>query len=272
MKTAHHNISMNRFALTIIMTMLVVAGFGQNIPAKPNPPRLVNDLAGILTQYQVDHLEERLVAYDDSTSVQIAVVTIPSLGGANAADFAIELGRQWGVGNKKTNNGVVVLMSKEDRKIFIAPGYGLEAALPDITCKAIIDREILPAFREGNFYKGFEKGTDAIIEATRGRYTAPEGYGKRGGGSDGSFVFVIIVVLVLILLFIGRKGGGGDGGDAMSRRGHRHLDRTPPFIFFPPIGGGGRGGWGGGGGGFGGGGFGGFGGGSFGGGGAGGSW
>jgi uncharacterized protein len=260
-----------QWAMVSAAFFMLYTAVAQNIPPKPNPPRLVNDFAGILTPYQVSHLEERLVAYDDSTSVQIAVVIIKSLEGAGVDDYAIKLGREWGVGNKKTNNGVVVLMSMGEgdgqRKVFIAPGYGLESSLSDYTCKTIIDAEMIPEFKHGNLYRGLERGTDAIIAATRGQYTAPPGYGNRGDGEGGGFIVFLVILFIIIILIAGRRGGGG--GDAMTRRGHRHVDRVPPFIFFPPIGGGGSGGggWSGGGGG-----FGGFGGGGFGGGGAGGSW
>jgi uncharacterized protein len=251
---------------------LTLQGIGQDIPPRPSPPKLVNDFAGVLTPYQVSHLEEILVGYDDSTSVQVAVVIVNSLGGADVADYALELGRKWGVGNKKTNNGVVLLVSvgggEGQRKVFISPGYGLEANLSDYLAKTIVDVEMIPEFRQGNIYRGIEKGVSAIIKATQGAYTAPAGYRNRGGEEGGGFVFVLILILVLLFLFAGSRGGGGgnDGGDAMTRRGHRHINRPPPFILFPG-GGGGGGGWSGGGGG-----FGGFGGGGFGGGGAGGSW
>jgi uncharacterized protein len=254
-----------------ILAFFNVAG-AQDIPERPNPPVLVNDYSKVLSENQRRHLEEKLVAYDDSTSVQIAVVIIPTLNGANVDDYAIELGRKWGVGNKKTNNGVVLLMTTGQgpgkNKIFIAPGYGLEASLSDYTCKTIIDAIIIPEFKRDNLYRGIENGVDAIISATRGQFTAPPGYGNRGKGDGGGFIVVLIILFIIFIFIAGRKGGGG-GGDAMTRRGHRHMDNIPPFIFFPPIGGGGRGGGGFGGGG---GGFGGFGGGGFGGGGAGGSW
>ena len=259
--------------IRIGFVLLLISGIssqllGQNIPKRPDPPRLVNDAVGILTPEQKQHLEEKLVAYDDSTSIQIAVVILPDLQDREPIDFAVKLGREWGVGNKKTNNGVVVLLSMTEgnRKVYIAPGYGLEGALPDITCSKIIRAEMIPNFKEGSYFRGIEKGVDAIIVASRGEYVAPEGYGDKGN-SPGGTIFFIVLVLILVFLFAGRGGGGG--GDAMSRRGHRSMGRTPPFIFFP---GGGLGGGGGGFGGGGGGGFGGFGGGSFGGGGAGGSW
>lgn len=255
----------------LVFSGLLGMVIAQDIPAKPNPPRLVNDFAGVLTPEQKAHLEQKLVEYDNSTSVQVAVVTMKTLDGAGADEFAIELGRKWGVGNKSTNNGVVLLVSMEPgkRKVFIAPGYGLEETLSDYTCKTIVDAEIIPQFKQDNYYRGIENGVDAIIEASKGAYTAPEGYGKRGQGSKGGSIIFLIVILIVFFIFVGGRGGGG-GGDAMTRRGNRHLDRLPPFFFFPPIGGGGGGsggGWSGGGGG-----FGGFGGGGFGGGGAGGSW
>lgn len=256
--------------LLIIFSALCGLLFAQDIPPAPRPAKLVNDFAGLLTPVQVRHLEEKLVAYDNTTSVQVVVVTMKTLGGAGADDFAIALGKEWGVGNKSTNNGVVMLVSMEpnNRKVFIAPGYGLESSLSDYTCKTIVDAEIITQFKQDNYYRGIENGVDAIIEASKGQYVAPEGYADRGKGSGGgNGVFFLIILLILVFIIIGGRGGGG--GDAMTRRGHRHIDRVPPFIFFPPIGGGGGsgGGWSGGGGG-----FGGFGGGGFGGGGAGGSW
>ncbi|CAN5807933.1 hypothetical protein BH10BAC3_BH10BAC3_40490 [soil metagenome] len=247
--------------------------FGQRTPPRPSPPKLVNDLVGLLTPDQQSHLEQKLVAYDDSTSVQIVVVIVNTLDDYDPVDYAVKLGRDWGVGNKKTNNGVVFLMSMEPgkRKVFIAPGYGLEGAIPDITAKQIVETEIIPQFKQDNYFRGIDNGIDAIIHASRGEYKAPEGYKDRGGnGKGGGGGFIFIIILVVIFLIIGRGGGGrGRGGGMMSRRGFGAL----PFLLFPG-GGGGGGGWSGGGGGGsgGGGGFGGFGGGSFGGGGSGGSW
>ncbi|HMO60841.1 MAG TPA: TPM domain-containing protein [Ferruginibacter sp.] len=220
-------------------------------------PALVNDFAAVLTPQQKQALENRLVEFDDSTSTQIAVVIVPSLDGYDISDYGVQLGRAWGVGGSKFNNGVVLLISTGDRKVNISTGYGVEGALPDITCKHIIDELIVPSFRGNDYYGGIDRGVDAIIKATRGEYTAPPGYRKKGRESSGKIVLLIFLVILLLSLF----GGGGGGGSFMSRRGYRGF--TGPFIF--PTGGGGRSsGWGGGGGGFGGG--------SFGGGGASGSW
>lgn len=248
--------------------------FAQNIPARPNPPRLVNDFANVLTPDQKAALESKLVAYDDSTSNQLVVVTVKSIGDYDVQDVALKILRDWGVGNKKTNNGIVLLASMEDHKLRIEVGYGLEGAVPDAIAKRIIENEIAPNFRAGNYYRGFDEATDAIFKAAAGEYKAPEGYDQRGerqGHGRGSSIISIIVIIIVIIVIFSSRGGGGGGG-MMSRRGYRGWG---PPIWFPTGGGGWSGGGGGGGGwsgGGGGGGFGGFGGGSGGGGGASGSW
>lgn len=248
------------FSLPVLAQTRQAVSMDAVIRNRPVPPRLVNDYAGILTVEQRETLEQKLKKFDDSTSNQICVVIVPSLDGQDIADAALNLGRTWGVGNKKTNNGVVLLIAPGDRKLNISPGYGLEKALPDLVCSQIIDANIKPYFRGNDFYAGIDNGTDAILQATRGEYKAPEGYRNRGEDIDrGNIIFFILLVLFLLFVFSRMGGGGGGGGTFMSRRGYR------PIIF--PTGG-----WGGGGSSSGGGGFGGFGGGSFGGGGSSGSW
>ncbi|HEX8459847.1 MAG TPA: TPM domain-containing protein [Segetibacter sp.] len=264
---------MKRFLFTIILLLPVFFGIAQNIPARPNPPRLVNDYTNTLTADQRATLERKLVDYDDSTSTQVVVVIIPTTEDYDPVDYATKLGRAWGVGNKKTNNGVVLLVAKNDRKVFIAPGYGLEGALPDITCKTIIDNEITPNFRNEDFYRGLDLGTNAIIKAATGEYKAPEGYRKsKGKGGGGGSILGIIIIIAIVLMLMGGRGGGSRGGGMMSRRGYG--DFATGAILGSLLGGGRGSGGGGFGGGSdsGGGGFGGFGGGSFGGGGSGGSW
>ena len=257
------------FSILLFISAVAVGQIENALPKQPNPPRLVVDNTGTLTPDQQETLERKLVAYDDSTSNQIAVIIIPTTGDYDISDYAFALGRKWGVGNKEFSNGIVFLVAKTDRKVFIAPGYGLEGAIPDITAQQIIDNEVVPNFKGNDFYRGIDYGVDALIKAAQGEYKAPAGYGKRkgkGGKIPGFAVFIIIIVIILIF---SRMGGGG--GSFMSRRGHRGFG-GPPIWWFPTGGGGsGGGGWSGGGS-SGGGGFGGFGGGSFGGGGAGGSW
>jgi uncharacterized protein len=265
---------MKSVLITLLLVGVAFMGISQKVPPRPNPPRLVNDFTNTLTPDQIATLEQKLVAYDDSTSNQIAIVIIASTEDYAPVDYATKLGREWGVGNKKTNNGVIILIAKNERSIFIAPGYGLEGAIPDITAKSIIDNEIRPNFRENDFYKGLDLGTTAIMKAAAGEYKPPAGYRTKKGKSGGGSLLGIIIILFIIMMLAGRGGGrGGRGGGMMSRRGY--SDMAAGALLGSLLGGGGRGGSGFGGGGFGGssgGGFGGFGGGSFGGGGAGGSW
>ncbi len=261
--------------ILVAMALLVsVAGFAQQIPARPNPPRLVNDYANVLSSEERMQLERTLVAYDDSTSNQVAVVLVNTLDGYPIEEYALKILREWGVGNKKTNNGVVIVAAIQDRKVRIEVGYGLEGAIPDITANQIIQNDIRPAFRSGDYYEGLNNAAASIIKAAAGEYKAPAGYRGKGGEGSGIIGFVILIVIVIIIAAIG-GGRGGGGGGFMSRRGYRG-GWLGPFILGNMIGrGSSGGGWGGGSGGGwsgGGGGFGGFGGGSGGGGGASGSW
>ena len=230
---------------------------------KEKPTRLVNDYTATLTSDQQQALENKLVAFDDSTSTQIAVVIVPTLNGDDISDYNVKLGRAWGVGGKEFSNGIVLLIAKGDRKLNIATGYGVEGALPDITTKHIIDDVIVPNFKGNDYYRGIEEGTDAIILAVKGEYKAPEGYNSRKGKSG---IGRIIFIIIMIIIFLAISSGKGGGGSFMSRRGFA------AWTIGNMLGGGGRGGGWSGGGGSSGGGFGGFGGGSFGGGGASGSW
>lgn len=257
-----------KYFLSLLVFFNSFFAYGQNIPARPSPPRLVNDFANLLMPDQVSALEQKLDTYNDSTSTQIAVVTVETTGDYDIFDYALKIGRDWGVGGKQFNNGVVLLVAKNDHKVYIATGYGMEGPLPDATAKEIIDNDITPAFRAGNFYEGLDKATDDIIAAAAGEYKAPPAKQKSGGNALG------IIIIVLIILFIISRINRGGGGTTMNRRGSDSW--VGPFLGGWLLGGGfGGGGGGGGGGGFGGGGgggFGGFGGGGFGGGGAGGSW
>jgi uncharacterized protein len=267
--------TMRKLTLFIALIFSLTA-FGQSInnvvPKRPVPPHLVNDFAGVLTPEQEHSLEEKLLDYADSTTTQIAMVTMNTLDDYPIEDVALEILRQWGVGMKGKNNGIVILAAITDRDVWISTGYGMEGSVPDITAKSIIDNDILPAFREGNYYRGFDMATSSIFKAAAGEYQAPEGYTSRnkGGSSGGISIGKIILAFIILMFLLNRMGGGGKGGGYMSRRGYGRRGGGG-FIFLPGGFGGGSGG-GFGGGGFGGGGFGGFGGGGGGGGGAGGSW
>lgn len=260
---------MKKFLSILLLMLLAAAAFSQDkfdpealLKQKPATPQLVNDFTGTLTVEQKQALESKLVAFDDSTSTQIAVIIIPSLNGNDVSDFNLKLGRAWGVGGKEFNNGIVLLIAKDDHKLNIATGYGVEGALPDVTAKQIIDDIIVPKFKGDDYYRGIDEGTDAIMQAVKGEYKAPANYHKKGT-TFGRMLGYLIMIIIFLAIFSGK---GGSGGSFMSRRGFA------AWTIGSMLGGGGSGGgWGGGGGGSSGG-FGGFGGGSFGGGGASGSW
>jgi uncharacterized protein len=250
----------------LVVSICAAAQVEKVIPKRPDPPRLVNDFTNTLTSEQRDALESKLVKYDDSTSNQIAVVIINTTQDYPIEDVALGILRNWGVGNEQKNNGIVLLVAKEDHNIRIEVGYGLEGAVPDITANQIIQSDIVPNFKQGNFYQGLDIATGDIIKAAAGEYKAPPGYANRGKKGINPGIIVLILVIIWILIRISSRGGGGGG--MMSRRGFSGWWAPVwPGGGWIGGGGGGGGGWSGGGGG-----FGGFGGGGGGGGGASGSW
>jgi uncharacterized protein len=242
----------------------------QDFPDAPVPPRLVNDFTKTLSASELTQLESKLVAYNDSTSSQVTVVMIRSIGPYDISDYAFQLGDKWGIGRKDRNNGILILAAMEDRKVFIATGYGMEGVVPDILAKRIVDQLIIPNFRSGNYYEGLDKATDMIFRLASGEYKADKAVSSGEHGGAVIFLLIFIVLFVILPLLKNRKDNdnhmGGKGGN---------VDLFTTILLANLLKGGNRGKFGdfsSGRGGFGGGGFGGFGGGSFGGGGAGGSW
>lgn len=259
---------MRRFRLLVLLFVALAPSAFSGIPPAPDPPRLVNDFTETLTKQEQASLEEKLLLYHDTTSTQITVVIVSTTDGQDPAQYAFELGEAWGVGQRKYNNGVVLLIAKDDRTVEIATGYGVEGALPDAICKRIIENEIVPRFREADYFGGISSGVQAITEAIGGEYVEKTSRRRRGDSTSPLAVVMIFLVMGLVLAL-----------KVASVRRYALLNNIPFWVAWSIInaatGRGGRGGSGGGfgGGGFGGGGsFGGFGGGSFGGGGAGGRW
>ncbi len=228
--------------LTLFLLLIGFVGSAQiedALPKKPVPASLVYDETGTLTGMQQESLKQKLEDFDKRTTNQIAVVIVSSTKGFEPGDFATELGRKWNLGYKENLNGVVLLVAKDTRKIFIAVGSGLQGVIPDITAKHIIDEQIRPNFKAQDFYAGLDAGTNALMQAAEGKYKAPSGYRDRGSGGSGSIIPFIIMIIIFIIIFSNRRGGGGG---MMSRRGYRSWNNSPGFfpIF---IGGGGGGGF-----------------------------
>lgn len=247
-----------------LIALLLLPAFLQAQPEViPPSGAWVTDQGDFLTPPEEQALSAKLRSYADTTSTQIVVVTLSTLDGYEASEYATELGRSWGVGQQGQDNGVVILLSREEREVFIATGYGIEGAIPDAIAARIYRNLIVPAFREGQFYSGLDLAVDALVAAAKGEFTAEDV--PDGEGDGGILLLVIFLVLLFVLINAAKHGGGGGGG----KRYRSSRSGIPPVIIWG--GGGGFGGGGGGFGGFGGGGFSG-GGGSFGGGGAGGGW
>lgn len=261
---------MKNFILLLFLFGFQTA-FAQKLEQKPQPARAVNDFGNFLETFQEEALEQKIRAYNDSTSTAIVIITVPDLQGYDIAELALAYSRGWGIGQSEKDNGVLILVSKKERKARIETGYGMEGVLPDILAKQIIDQRMIPFFRENDFYQGFDNTVDAIIAAAAGEYKADPKSAKKDGISFGTIIILGVLFFIIVGFFRG-GGGKGGGGSYMSRKGSRDFGALPWFLLGSMLGGGGRGGGGGGFGGGGGGGFGGFGGGGFGGGGASGGW
>ena len=253
-------------SLLIILSVLFIfqRTFAQEgLPERPKPAKLYNNLSlefpNLISQSEAQELEKELALFADSTSNQIAVLIVDDLNGYEPWEFASRVIDKWGIGQEKEDNGVLILIkptgSKNERKVFIATGRGLEGAIPDLTCKEIVEKELIPRFKEEAYAQGVHAAVNVLKSLAVGEYNS-EAYSNKNSGSDLPGALVTLFIIFVVVLFIFRNRGGGSG-----------FTMGGGGIFF---GGGGFGGHRGSSGGFGG--FGGFGGGSSGGGGAGGSW
>ncbi|HEX8625465.1 MAG TPA: TPM domain-containing protein [Allosphingosinicella sp.] len=264
---------MIRSLLPLLLLLVAAPAAAQDFPKLTG--RVV-DAANIIPPADEAALTQKLEAVETASSRQLVVATVPSLQGYDIADFGYQLGRTWGIGQKGANNGMILLVAPNERKVRIDVGYGLEPIMTDALSHQIITQQILPAFKRGDYPGGINAGTDAIIEQLRAppeqaeqkAIAAQQAQRESGGDDDGGSIFPLIFWGVVFLFFILPMLRGG-------RRGRRHRRRGGVWVWGPGLGGGGWGGgssgggfggFGGGGGGFGGGG------GSFGGGGASGGW
>jgi uncharacterized protein len=247
---------------------------GYQIPETPKFQTSVYDYVNLLSASQKTSLESKLVRYSDTTSTQIVIAVISSTEGENINYLAANWGEKWGIGDAAKDNGILILLAKDDKKIAIQNGKGVEYLMTDFQTKRIIERVIIPEFRKGDFYSGLEKGADYIFRTLQGEFKGTRKQNDKGF-DPGVIVFFIIIIIFFILIFRGNKNNRGGGRNYRKRTLAADILETI-ILSNAGRGGGSFGGFGGssrGGGSFGGGGFGGgFGGGSFGGGGASGGW
>ncbi len=275
---------MNKIVKIIIFVFLLNPTFllAQNLPERPNPPMAVNDFVGLLSQSDKVRLENKLRSFTKETSTAIVVVIVQDLQGMDKADYTTTLAHKWQIGQKGKDNGIMIMVKPTggpgQRKTFIAVGYGLEHLIPDAIANRIVENEMIPNFKQGNYSKGIESAINVIMDITYGEYTADD-YQKKTS-SKGSVLSLLGIILLMFFLFSFKAGSSAYSYSRINNIGfwaafllmmnssNSHRGYYNNFS-------GGSGGFGGFGGGsdFGsGGGFGGFGGGGFGGGGAGGSW
>lgn len=253
--------------LILLITILKVGFSASDIPDRPTPPRLVNDFANILSNDNEAILENKLVAFGNQTSTQIAIVTVTDLSGYDKADYTVRLAEKWGVGQRGKDNGIVIMVKPKTPSsmghAYITIGYGLEGAIPDAIANRIVNNEMIPAFKENNYFAGLNNAANVLMSLTKGEFTADE-YNRKTKKTKVTSPIPFFILLIIFFSIFGR---------ARTRRSHS-VGRSIPFWIALSMLGSSRGSHGGSFGNFssGGGGFGGFGGGSFGGGGAGGSW
>jgi uncharacterized protein len=223
------------FAVIILLSPSLAA---QEFPAVPSLTQRVTDNAGLLSPGERRALEERLAAFEDSTSTQIAILMVPTLGGSSIEEFSIEVFEKNAIGQKHKDNGVLLLVARDERRLRIEVGYGLEGVLTDALSTQVIERSIKPRFQEGRYAEGLMAGVDAVMAITAGEYTAEE----KGTKIRNVFPLVFVLLFLLLRLLV----GGG-------RR--RRLMMGPGWTFLGgwhssggSWGGGFGGGWGGGGG------------------------
>ncbi|UKM64823.2 TPM domain-containing protein [Flavobacteriaceae bacterium GSB9] len=206
---------------SVILSLLVGllcfnSSFAQfDIPEKPEFQTSVYDYTNLLSTTQKGGLEQKLVKYSDTTSTQIVVAIIHSTNGENINFLGAEWGQKWGIGQAKEDNGILILLALNDRRIAINTGYGIEHLLTDALSKRIIERDIIPFFKQSDYYGGLNRGADAIFEVLNGEYKGT----RQPNESEfpiGAIIFLIFV-FIIILLSISQNRRGGGGGN----RGHR---------------------------------------------------
>lgn len=207
------NLIYNLLLIAVLIPQAVLAQF--DIPPKPDFQTSVYDYAKLLSDSDKKKLEEKLINYADSTTTQIVIVIIPSLKGEDIGLLTPKWGHAWGVGGtEKDDNGVFIILARDERKIWISPGYGVEDRITAGQGGEMTREVIIPYFKQNDYYGGLNAGTDAIFKMLEGKYkgTRKGGDGKSGDGGGGIFGFILIMVVIIIVAIAKRGGGGGRGG------------------------------------------------------------
>ncbi|MCX6291278.1 MAG: TPM domain-containing protein [Bacteroidetes bacterium] len=188
--------------ITYSFFLIPFLSLADDFPAKPST--LVSDFTATLSEGERSSLEQKLVTFNDSTSTQIAIVIMRSVGNYDIADYSVQLFNKWKIGQEKKNNGVLILVAKDDRKMWITTGYGIEGVLPDALCKRIVNNDIRPNFKAGNFYEGLDAATNSIMSIVKGEFTADD-YMKRNSKEDNApWFFLVLFGLIFFIVFVSK--------------------------------------------------------------------
>ncbi|MBF4984882.1 TPM domain-containing protein [Nonlabens mediterrranea] len=254
-----------------LLLLVTLQAYGQFIiPPKPvdNLQTSLYDYASLLDQSQRVSLESKLLRYADSTSTQIVVFIVKSTKGDDISMVSTQWGQKWGIGQEKEDNGIVILLAVEDRKVDISTGYGIEYRMTDLLSERIINGVMIPQFKAGNYYAGLNDGVDAIFKVLMGEFTESRDFTKEDFPWSSLIIFGVFLFFIILSASKNNRNNGGRGGGNPSLLDIIILSNMGRGSMGGGFGGGGFGGGSSGGGGFGGG----FGGGGFGGGGASGGW
>ncbi|NIJ46295.1 uncharacterized protein FHR24_002779 [Wenyingzhuangia heitensis] len=215
-----------KLVLGLAFFSILFANAQDPLPKKETIYKGVYDYANILTQQEENALTYKLIKYADTTSTEIAIVIIDSLNGNDIGMLATEKAHEWGVGQKGKDNGVFILVSKNDRKVHIATGYGVEHLLTDYLSKQIITDLITPAFKQQQFYIGLNSASDRIIKILAGEYKAdPKKKSTKGKGN----ILVLVIIVAAVIFFMSRGNNSGKGNGGSNNRGGK-LDSSDIFT------------------------------------------
>lgn len=205
---------MNRVLPWLLSCLLLWTAAVSAAPTFPALSGRVVDEANLMSRKQAHQLTQQLAAFEKRSGIQLVVVSIDTLAGDTIEEYGYQLGRHWGIGQKGKDNGVLLLIAQDERKVRIEVGYGLEGALPDAIAANIIQTRILPAFKRGDMVAGVVAGSQAIMQALAGEYKPVDNASKEKLGGPWLFILMVIVMIVLHNL----RGGGSGGGRGGRRR------------------------------------------------------
>lgn len=213
-----------RFIVLLLLVSSSIALAQYEIPPIPKTQTSVYDEIGLLSPSQKNSLEEKLIRYSDTTSTQIVIITISSTKGEYINYLGAEWLTKWGIGQKGKDNGILILLAKDDRKIGINTGYGVEHLLTDAMSKRIINRDIIPYFKQNDYYGGLNRAADAIFEVMKGEYQGT----RKNNSTDFpvAFFFILLVFFIIFIIIISKSRGGGRGGNG----GRRNNDDARSIL------------------------------------------